>query len=79
MKDVQNEADSLDLYRELEKGKERELRAEIEKEEIRRTLHDLDRDALTNADKHKKRELEKLEAERQSLKLREEQMLDDIR
>ena len=78
MKNAETEKDEFELLKELERGKERELRAEIEREEIRRTLAELDRGALTNADKYKKRELEKLEAERSSLGVREQQMVDEI-
>ena len=61
----------FDLLKDLEKWKEKELRAQIEKEEIRRTIKQLDKESLTHADKNKRRELEKLENEWESLRIRE--------
>lgn len=68
----------LGLMKELEQRKEKDLRAEIEKEEIARTMKELDKNSLTNADKLKRRELEKLSAERENLRIREQNMMDDI-
>ena len=79
MREHEDERDALDLLKDLEQRKEKELRAQIEKEEIARTLKEMDRDALTNADKHKHRELEKLGAERENLRITEQTLLDEIK
>jgi len=59
----------MELLKDLELRKENELWAQIEKEEIWRTMKELDWDALTHADKNKKRELEKLGNERENLRI----------
>ena len=69
----------FDLLKDLEKWKEKELWAQIEKEEIRRTLKQLDKESLTHADKNKRRELEKLENERENLRIWEQTLMDDIK
>ena len=69
----------MDLLQDLEKRKEKELRAQIEKEEIKRTLKQMDKESLTLADRNKRREIEKLGAERENLRIREQQLMDDIR
>ena len=53
----------MNLLKDLEKRKEKELRAQIEKEEIKRTLKQMDKESLTLADRNKRREIEKLGAE----------------
>ena len=66
------------LLRELEQRKEKELRAQIEKEEILRNIKDMDQKQLGFLEREKKRELEKLAAEREALRVREQQMLDEV-
>ncbi len=66
------------LLRELEQRKEKELRAQIEKEEILRNIKDMDQKQLGVLEREKKRELEKLAAEREALRVREQQMLDEV-
>jgi hypothetical protein len=60
-----------ELLRDLEQRKEKELRAQIEKEEILRNIKDMDQKQLGALDREKKRELEKLAAEREALRVRE--------
>jgi hypothetical protein len=60
-----------DLLRDLEQRKEKELRAQIEKEEILRNIKDMDQKQLGALEREKKRELEKLAAEREALRVRE--------
>lgn len=69
----------IELLKELERAKEKDLRAEIDKEEIKQTLKEMDQTALTHADRQKRRELEKLSSERENLRIREQQMIDDIK
>lgn len=68
-----------ELLRDLEQRKEKELRAQIEKEEILRNIKDLDQKQLGALEREKKRELEKLAAEREGLRVREQQMLDEVK
>ena len=68
-----------DLLRDLEQRKEKELRAQIEKEEILRNIKDMDQKQLGALEREKKRELEKLAAEREALRVREQQMLDEVK
>lgn len=73
------EGEVIELLKELEKSKEKDLRAQIDKEEIKQALKDMDQTALTHADRQKRRELEKLSSERENLRIREQQMADDIK
>jgi hypothetical protein len=50
--------------RDLEQRKELDLRAQIEQEEIRRNLKDFDHKSLGAVERERKKELEKLGAER---------------
>ena len=61
-----------DLIRDLEQRKEKELRAQIEKEEIIRNIKDMDQKQLGALEREKKRELEKLASERENLRMREQ-------
>ena len=61
-----------DLIRDLEQRKEKELRAQIEKEEILRNIKDMDQKQLGALEREKKRELEKLASERENLRMREQ-------
>ena len=63
----------------LEQRKERDLRAQIEQEEIRRNIRDFDSKQLGAVEKEKKRELEKLATERDQLRVREQQMLEEVK
>jgi hypothetical protein len=69
----------VELIRDLEKRKEKELRAQLDKEEIMRNIKDLDRGQLTALEREKKKELEKLAVERENLKQREMHMMDEIK
>ena len=68
----------IDLLKDLEQQKERELRAQIEKEEIAHALKNVDKKSLNNLERDKRREIEKLGAERESLRLREHQLIAEI-
>ena len=68
----------IELLKELEKAKEKDLRAELDKEEIRQAMKDMDQNALTHADRQKRRELEKLSGERENLRIREQDLIDSI-
>jgi hypothetical protein len=67
-----------DLVKELELKKERELRARLEREEISKALKEIERSKLSALERDKRRELEKLAAERENLRLREEEVMDEI-
>lgn len=67
-----------DLMKELETKKDREIRARIEREEINKALKDIDRAKTSALERDKRRELERLAAERESLRLKEEEVLDEI-
>ena len=68
-----------DLIKELELKKERELRAKLEKEEIQRNLKEIEKTKTNALERDKRRELERLAAERENLRLREEEIIDDIK
>ena len=74
-----DEAKVIELLKELEKAKEKDLRAELDKEEIKQAIKDMDHTALTHADRMKRRELEKLSRERENLRIREQEMIDDVK
>ena len=63
---------------ELDLKREREIRAKVEKQEILKTLQDLERTKITALERDKKRELERLAAEREGLRLREEEVMQEI-
>ena len=67
-----------DLMSELDLKREREIRAKVEKQEILKTLQDLERTKITALERDKKRELERLAAEREGLRLREEEVMQEI-
>ncbi len=69
----------MELLRDLEQRKEKELRAQIEKEEIQRNLKDLDKKQLTAIERERKKELEKLAVERENLRMKEQAMMDEVR
>jgi len=68
-----------DLVKELELRKERELRAKLEKEEIQKNLKEIERTKASALEREKRKELERLAAERENLRLREEEVMDEIR
>jgi hypothetical protein len=68
-----------DLIKELELKKDRELRAKLEREEISRALKDIERTKTSALERDKRRELEKLAAERENLRLKEEEVMDEIK
>jgi hypothetical protein len=67
-----------ELVKELDMKRDRELRARKEKQEIQKTLQELERTKITALEKEKKRELERLAAEREALRLREDQVMEEI-
>ncbi len=73
-----DEGDMLELLRDLEQRKETELRAHIEKEEITRQLRDLDKKQLSALERERKKELERLLTERENLRLKESQAMEEI-
>jgi hypothetical protein len=68
-----------DLIKELETKKDRELRAKIEKEEIQKALKEIEKTKTSALERDKRKELEKLAAEREHLRLREEEIIDEIK
>ncbi len=68
-----------DLMKELETRKDRELQAKVEQAEIQKSLKELERNKISALERDKRRELEKLAAEREGLRLREEEVMDDIK
>ena len=72
MQKDQNEEDLFQLLKDLEQRKEKELRAQIEKEEIQRNLKDLDKKQLGALERERKKELERLAVERENLRVREQ-------
>jgi len=79
LKEEDTNDEVIELLKELERAKEKDLRAEMDKEDIRHAIKEMDHSALTHADRQKRRELEKLSGERENLRIREQQMIDDIK
>jgi hypothetical protein len=69
------EAELMDLVKDLEQKKERELQARIEKEQIGKALRELEKTKLSTLEQEKKRELNKLANERETLRLKEEEIM----
>lgn len=69
----------LDLVSELKQRKDRELRARMELQEIQKELKGIERDKTNALEKDKRRELEKIAAERENLRLKEEDLMDQIK
>jgi DNA repair exonuclease SbcCD ATPase subunit len=68
-----------DLMKELEMRRDREMRARIEKNQIQHALQEVQKNKITAQERDKRRELERLAAEREALALKEEQVIQDIR
>ena len=68
-----------DLMKELEMRRDREMRARIEKNQIKHALQEVQKNKITAQERDKRRELERLAAEREALALKEEQVIQDIR
>lgn len=69
----------MDLLNELKGRKDRQLRARLEKEEITKVLKEIERDKAGALEKDKRRELERIAADRENLRYREENLMDEIR
>lgn len=54
-----------ELLKELENKRDRELRARVEKAEIQKALQEVERNKMTALEREKRRELERLAAERE--------------
>jgi len=78
LKKVQDDGQLEDLLHDLELKKEKELRARIEKDQIRRALVDLEKTKLNTMEQEKKKELTKLSNEREALRLKEEELMEEI-
>ena len=74
----QEEAVLDDLMNELDKRKERELKARAEKEQIDMAMRDLESRKLTTLEAEKKKELQKLHDEREALRLKEEELMNEV-
>ncbi len=69
----------LDLVNELKGRKDRQLRAQIEQNEIQKQLKMIERDKISALERDERRELEKLAADRENLRLQEEDVMDNIK
>jgi len=69
----------ISLLQELESRKEREVRANIEKQEILREINAADKNALTSLENRKKQELQDLVKQREKVRVREDNLLDEIK
>lgn len=54
------------------------MRARLEKDQIRRALVDLEKNKLSTLEQERKKELMKLSNERETLRLKEEELMDEI-
>lgn len=57
---------------------DKELRAKIEKDQIRRAIVDVEKGKQTSISQEKKRELEKMVNERENLRVKEIELIDNI-
>lgn len=69
----------MDLLNELKSRKDRDIRAQLEQQEIQRALKEIDRDKASALERDKRRELERIAAERENLRYREESVMDEIK
>ncbi len=67
-----------DLLKEVELKNERDLRARIEKDQIKKDLVDLEKNKLTTLEQEKKNQLERLAQDRENLRQKEQHLLNDI-
>ena len=67
------------MAKELELKKERENRAKLEKQQIAQALQEIEQTKMSAMERDKRRELERLAAEREALRHREEEVIDEIR
>jgi L-serine deaminase len=65
--------------KELEQRRDREMRARIEKQQIQQALQEVEKNKITAMERDKRRELERLAAEREALRQREDQVIEEIR
>jgi len=77
-KKQQEEEALVDLIKESEQKKERDLRAKIEKEQIQKELAHLEKAKLTALEQEKKTQLEKLAVDREALKQKEDHLMKEI-
>ena len=78
LKKLQDDGQLEDLLHDLEIRKEKELRTRIEKDQIRRALVDLEKTKLNALEQEKKKELMKLSNERETLRLKEEELMEEM-
>lgn len=75
----QKEEENLtDLMKEIELKKERDLRARIEKEQIKKEIMLLEKNKLSSLEQEKKASLEKLAGEREMLKKKEDHLMNEL-
>mmetsp|Transcript_29186 Transcript_29186/g.26579 ORF Transcript_29186/g.26579 Transcript_29186/m.26579 type:complete len:136 (+) Transcript_29186:300-707(+) len=67
-----------DLLRDVEMKREKELRARIEKEQIKKEITSLEKTKLTTLEQEKKSQLEKLAAEREALRNKEDMLMNEL-
>ena len=67
-----------DLIRETELKKERDIRARIERDQIKKEIATLEKTKLTALEQEKKNQLEKLAADRELLRQKEENLLKEV-
>lgn len=67
------------MAKELELKKERVNRAKLEKQQIAQALQEIEQTKMSAMERDKRRELERLAAEREALRHREEEVIDEIR
>ena len=69
----------VDLLNELKSREDRRIRAQLEQKDIQKALKEIERDKASALQRDKRRELERIAAERETLRLREESCMDEIR
>lgn len=77
-KKQQEEEALAELIKETELKKERDLRARIERDQIKKELTNLEKTKLTALEQEKKNQLEKLAADREQLRTKEENLMKEI-
>jgi len=74
----QDEREIRDLMRDLEKRKEVELRARMEREVVKRELRNLDAVQLKSIESERKQEIAQLARESEQLKMREDELMSEV-
>ena len=75
---MQQDQDVMNVIHDLQERKEKDFKAQIEKEEIFRTMKGLDPKQLGKEQEVYKQELKKLALDREAVRVKEQDLMDEI-